>query len=267
MSSNNRVERTARLKWVNVKDMRVQGDAQRGLKSTRVHKMLFDDEGHEIFDPEQLGYPTLSYRDGVYYICDGQHRIAAYKEWDKDWETQQMQCQVYEGLTRQEEAQIFLRLNNTLTVTPMAKFKVALTAQQEPETSINQVVTQHHLKIGLAVGQLKCPGTLLTIWARGGAPLLGKSLRIAYDAFGEFGLDSWVLDGVSAVCMRYKGLDEVEATRRLRQMAGGYNALMTRATQYQHQQGRKKGDAVAGSIVTTLNAGSKGMKLPPWWGK
>ena len=51
------------------------------------------------FDPEQMDAPTVNCRGGWYYLIDGQHRIAALKQWLASWEDQQVQCWCYDGLT------------------------------------------------------------------------------------------------------------------------------------------------------------------------
>src|SRR5689334_13889898 len=135
-----KLERTAKLTWVPLKLMAVNDSTQRDFQQYRVNEILSDENGG--FDPEQLGFPTVNKRDGFFYICDGQHRIEAYKQWlgEGNWEDQMIQCQTYVGLPEHEEAELFLKLNNTLTVKPLAKFKVAITAGRPRECEINKIV-------------------------------------------------------------------------------------------------------------------------------
>jgi ParB-like nuclease domain len=70
-----RIERQARLRWVPLSRMRVNPLAQRDLNSARVAKLA------AVFDPEKMDTPTVNYRGGWYYLIDGQHRIAALKQW------------------------------------------------------------------------------------------------------------------------------------------------------------------------------------------
>ncbi|HEV8279964.1 MAG TPA: DUF6551 family protein, partial [Streptosporangiaceae bacterium] len=105
-----RIERKARLRWVPLTQMRVNPLAQRDLNPARVSQLA------AAFDVEQMGNPTVSHRGDWYYLVDGQHRIAALKCWLGAWEDQQVQCWTYEGLTEATEAELFLALNDTLTV-------------------------------------------------------------------------------------------------------------------------------------------------------
>ena len=68
-----RIERTARLRWVPLTQMRVNPLAQRDLNQARVAELAAS------FDIEQMGNPTVSHRGGWYYLVDGQHRIQALK--------------------------------------------------------------------------------------------------------------------------------------------------------------------------------------------
>jgi hypothetical protein len=61
-----RIERTARLRWVPLTQMRVNPLAQRDLNQTRVSQLAAS------FDVEQMGNPTVSHRGGWYYLVDGQ---------------------------------------------------------------------------------------------------------------------------------------------------------------------------------------------------
>ena len=105
-----RIERAARLRWVQLAQMRVNPLAQRDLNQARVSKLA------AAFDPELMDAPTVNHRGGWYYLIDGQHRIAALKEWLSSWQDQQVQCWTYEGLREAEEAEKFLALNDTLPV-------------------------------------------------------------------------------------------------------------------------------------------------------
>ena len=53
---------------------------------------------------------VVSYRDGKYYLIDGQHRIAALRRIFKDADTSVL-CIVHTGLTYADEAELFYRLD------------------------------------------------------------------------------------------------------------------------------------------------------------
>jgi hypothetical protein len=130
--STNHIEREARLRWVPIAEMRVSPLAQRELNTARVNKIL------NSFDLEQLGTPTVNERGGHFYIIDGQHRVEALK--GMGWEDQLVQCWTYVGLSEQEEAEKFLKLNDVLAVHGFAKFKVGVQAGRLEECDIDRIV-------------------------------------------------------------------------------------------------------------------------------
>ncbi|MCC6352798.1 MAG: ParB N-terminal domain-containing protein [Verrucomicrobiae bacterium] len=251
------------IQLVPLKKMRVSVNAQRELKPARV--VLLANE----FDPEQLGYPVLNLRDGYYWIIDGQHRIEAAKIFvGADWESQKLECRVYQHLTEKEEASMFDRLNNQLAVTTFDKFKIRVTAGRQVEVAVARVVERAGLKIGRAKdeGAIGAVGTLVKIYSRADADTLARTLRIIRDAFGDAGMTAPVLDGIAHVCQRYNGaLNEAAAIEKLRDMRGGVGGLMSKANVLHKQTGHATSHCVAAATVDTINAGKGGKKLPSWW--
>ena len=255
-----RVTREARLRWVAIADMRVSPMAQRELNSARVDKIAAN------FDPEQVGVLTVSHRDGHHFIIDGQHRVEGMKA--HGWGDQQIQCWVYEGLTEAEEAEMFLKLNDTLTVDGFAKYRVAITAGRPDECEIDRVVRTQGLVISTdkIPGAIGAVGTVQRVYARAGSNVLGRSLRIIRDAYGDPGFRAEVIDGIGMLCQRFNGeLPEADAIKKLSAAAGGVNGLTGRAEQIRRQTGRQKNHCVAAAAVEIINRGKGGKKLPNWW--
>jgi hypothetical protein len=180
-----RLERAARLRWVPLARMRVNPLAQRDLNRARVAQLA------ACFDPEQIGAPVVSCRGGWFWLLDGQHRIEAYKLWLGSWEDQQVQCWCYEGLTEAAEAGLFLKLNDTLTVSAFARFKVAVQAGRDAEADVDRIVRALGLRIaaGRSGSGICAVATLRRVYGRAGAGVLARTLRIIRDAYGDAGLD------------------------------------------------------------------------------
>ena len=259
-----RIEREARLRWVPLTQMRVNPLAQRDLNGGRVAQLAAS------FDIEQIGNPTVSHRGEWYYLVDGQHRIAALKCWLGSWEDQQVQCWCYEGLSEAHEAELFLRQNDTLTVSAFAKFKASLQAGRDTEADVDRIVRALGLRIaaGRAGGAISAVATLRRVYVRGGAAVLARALRIIRDAYGDAGLEGPVIDGIALVCQRYDGqLPEQRAIQRLACAHGGVSGLVSRAGQLRHNTGNAQAQCVAAAAVELINrgAGGKNSKLPSWW--
>jgi hypothetical protein len=252
----------ARLRWVPLTQMRVNPLAQRDLNHARVSELA------ACFDVEQMGTPTVSYRGGWYYLVDGQHRIEALKCWLGSWEDQQVQCWTCEGLSEAAEAELFLALNDTLTVGAFAKFKVAVAAGRDAEADVDRIVRALGLRIARGGGGICAVATLRRVHARGGPAVLSRALRIIRDAYGAAGLEGPVIEGIGLVCQRYDGqLSEQRAIQRLSSAHGGVSGLVSRAGQLRQSTGSATAQCVAAAAVDLINRGSggKNKKLPSWW--
>ena len=258
-----RVERDARLRWIPLGKMRVSALAQRELNESRVEHIA------AAMDLEQIGTPTVNERDGHFYIIDGQHRVEALRRWlGDDCEGQQIQCWSYVGLTEEEEAEKFLKLNDTLTVNAMAKFKVGVQAGRYTETDIDRIVRAQGLCVtqDKIEGGVRAVGTLRRVYEREGAAVLARSLGIIRDAYGTAGFEAPVIDGMGYLCGRYNGeLDVPNAVTRLASAHGGVNGLLNNAKILRRQTGNSRGQCVAAAAVDLINRGRGGKKLPAWW--
>lgn len=259
-STAHRITRPAHLEWVPVAKVRVSPIAQREFKEAHCNKLVAN------FDPDRLGFPEVSSRDGWFYIMDGQHRIEAVRRALGD--DQLIQCLVYQGLSESQEAEFFLVSNDTLSVNQFAKFRVGITAGRTAENEIDRVVRAQ----GLAVsrdkiqGGISAVGTLRRVYNRSGSEVLGRALRIIRDAYGTPGLSTTVIDGIGLLCARYNGsLKDDVAVLKLGKAYGGVNALIKMANDVHLKTGHTKSHCIAGAAVTLINSGKGGHKLPDWW--
>lgn len=72
---------------------------QRDLTVSRVDKIAGD------FDGDLFNEPKVSFRDGKYYVFDGQHTVRA---WEKKFEDKPIYCKVFKGMTWMDEQKVFL---------------------------------------------------------------------------------------------------------------------------------------------------------------
>lgn len=259
-SESNRVERHAALKWVPIALMRVSNLSQREFKQYRVDHIATH------FDLEQIGTPTVNRRGQNFYIIDGQHRIEALRA--IGWGDQQIQCWTYTNLTEEQEAEKFLKLNDTLTVNAMDKFRIGVQAGRQVECDIDKIVQAQNLRVSSdkIEGGISAIGTLLRVYNREGGPVLARALRIIRDSYGTAGLRAEVIDGMGMLCGRYNGdLEDALAVIKLSKLLGGVNGLLGNAEVIRQNTGRPKGHCVAAAAVAVINSGRGGSKLASWW--
>mgnify|MGYP003631296917 CR=1 FL=1 len=221
------------------------------------------------FNVEGMGYPVLSWRpDGRYHIVDGQHRIGALRLvgfCDDDT----VECEVYEGMSGPEEAELFLERNTKKAKTAYERFIIAYEAGRVPETLVTKVVTAEGMSIARhkTPGGIRCVTALLRIYEDQGEDILAQTIRIVRDAYGDAGFEGLVIQGVALVCERYgDGVDERRLVDRLSVIQGGVNGLMGLARQLRMATGNSAIRCIAAQAVETYNRGLKGNgRIDGWW--
>jgi hypothetical protein len=259
------VRKNRELRYVPLGKMRVSPLVQRELRPPHVDYLV------SIFDLDKVGNPEVSARDGWFYVMDGQHRIEAIKTWlGEEWKGQQIQCWVATGLTEQEEADVFLGLNDKLNVDAFQKFKISLQANRPLETAIAAQVDAAKLHISKqdVPGAVSCIGTLRKVYLRSDGLTLRRALQLVRDSYGDPGLKAHVIEGLALLCQRYSGvLDDKHVIKALSATLGGASGLLGRATAMRQATGNSKSQCVAAAAVDIINGkrvkGSK--RLPPWW--
>lgn len=258
-----RVEREAKLAWVPFNLMRVSPLAQRDINQGWVNEIAAG------MDLEELGYPHVNHRDGYWYIIDGQHRVEAYKLWDEDWQSQQIQCFTYEGLTEKQEADKFLKLNKRLNVSPFETFKVGLQAGHAEELAIAAIVSHLDMNIskqrsGLSISAV---GTLRRVFRRGGPKTLRRALFVIRDAYGQAGLEAPVIEGISLVVQRYSEdiLGDDMIIKALTFAAAGVSGLLNTAEVTHRSTGQPKSHCLAAAVVELVRKRQGGRRVQSWW--
>ncbi len=257
-----RVERVARLQWVPLTLMRVSDRAQRDFNEAWANQLVAE------FDPEQIGIFTVSKRAGFFWIIDGQHRKAVLEA--VGWGDQQVHSEVYDGLTEAEEADMFLRRNNRLTITAYAKFTIGVESGRPEECAINKIVRSQGLRVhnGKSTGSVMAVGTLRRIYHRDGASVLSRTLGVAWDTYRDSGLEATVLDGIGLLLHRYDGdLTDAHAAK-LKAAPGGVNALLSSADVLVRATARPRPQCIAAAAIEAINKPPRGRgfkKLAPWW--
>lgn len=259
-SNGSRVEREARLRWVPIPEMKISPTSQRKFRPSWANYLEAN------LDLEQLGTPTVSHRGDWYYILDGQHRIEALKQ--HGYGDQQIQCWNYEDLTEDDEAEIFLKLNDRLTVRCFDKFTIGVQAGRSVEADIDRIVRAQNLLVSEehVPGAIGCVAALQAVYKRSDGPTLGRTLRIIRDAYGDPGFQSSVIQGIGMLCQRYNGqLPEDLAKKKLAASNGGVNGLLAAAERMRHKTGHTKTQCIAAAAIEMINQGKDSPKLSSWW--
>ena len=212
---------------VRLGDINVDLHVQRNTLSSRVEHIARD------FDMEAFGVIVLSQReDDTYYVIDGAHRTAAgIKAMGEDFKVPAL---AYTGLTVEQEADMFLRLNDTRQIPPLDKFKVRLVAGDPDALRINECA----LLAGWQIGQnIMAIGSIEDVYfgRAGGMPrsghttypeALAETFRCLAEAWGtdQISGNGYLFKGIGAIFLRNPGLDRHRLATRLaaEKDAGGF---------------------------------------------
>lgn len=257
-----RVDRSARLMWVKLNDLKPHPVVQRDhLDTGRVATIA------GIFDPDKFDAPKILRRDGTDWIIDGWHRVeAAIAALGGD---QSVQAWVRHDLTDAEAADWSLGLNDYRMWNILDRFHVAITAGHEMETDIDRVVRSCGLVVSRdgVGGAIRAVGTLKRVYKRSGPGVLARTLCIVRDVYGDAGFHAPIIDGVGLVVGRFgSDFSDDDMVRQLSKSHGGASGLISKANHLHKSTGNYKSHCVAAAVVETYNAGlPRTKKLTSWW--
>lgn len=183
----------------------VDPEVQRQVNPTRV-KSIADD-----WNDLMVGVLTVSHRTpttglfagldtpgDTYVVLDGQTRLEAFRVVCGPNTNSELLCEVYEGLTKAEEAEIFLKHNNRRAVHSRDTFRIAYVAGQEWAVEITKVLSDNGwaargVDVGRPLRQFGAISAVKKVYDLGGAEALRKTFTTITNAWG-----SKTRDGVNA---------------------------------------------------------------------
>lgn len=262
----------SKIRPVQINQMRVPP----ALHTQRRFSQAQGDKYAAALDLNKLGFPIINHRDGIYWIMDGQHRIYALKQ--NGFENDVIECEVYEDLTDEEMADIFLGRDDRRPINVFDKFHVACTAGHSREAGIRRAVETQ----GVRISQSKEENTIGAVSALGkvydkagggrtGEIVVGQVVRTIKNAYAgdAAGFDRGVIEGLGLVFNRYNGkTNEKELASRLAASQHGVRGLLRRAEAQRLRTGNGQAQCVAATVVDIYNKGLGGRaadRLPSWW--
>ena len=259
-------QRRSKVEKVRIDSLRVPaaGKAQRPFHQAKGDRIAAE------FDIDSFGFPAVCRVDGVNWLVDGQHRVYGIRKSGYAKSTDEIECEVYEGLPQDEMARMFLRRNQTTPVTAFERFGVAVTAGYSAEVAISEIVAGLGLQIGhpKTTGNIFSVGALRRVYDRDGADVLGRVLRVLRDAYASSpqGFGRRLIEGVALVFATYSRIDDAVLVRALAGEPHGLHGLQRRAEDYRERLGRQVPECVAAGVVDIYNEKvGKRNRLVKWW--
>lgn len=171
-----------------------------------------------VFDPDAVGVLHISDRGpGGLFVVDGQHRVALIRQAGKPWSTQAYDCKIYSGLSIQQEANLFEKLNWKRNVPAMAQFKASLTAGAKWAIDLQKLCAKWGRSIGNGPLSFDCIQKLKTIWfSKDGPEILEQVLKIASPVYPDQRINSAILGGLAWLVRKFNSkLDQKHLAKTL----------------------------------------------------
>ncbi|HEY7415552.1 MAG TPA: DUF6551 family protein, partial [Ktedonobacteraceae bacterium] len=168
-----------------LENLRTQSGYQRPLNEAQVRRIV------KNFNPLALGLLTVSRRtNDIEWTVDGQHRLIALEELIAAGKFlgDTIECRVVQGLSIQEEADLWTLLSTAKAPGSLDLFHARVTARQQPETEINQIVTECDFTVAekqnsAKTHAIKAIVALRRIYALSGPQGLRDVLAVVHDAW------------------------------------------------------------------------------------
>lgn len=200
-------------------DLHIDPRVQRPVSNTQVARIVAN------FSEEALGVIIVSARRSLimgapgevdeavrYIVLDGQTRLLAVRAIaGTDDTTIRMHARVYHNLTREEEAKLFLTLNDRVSVNPLAKYNVSLVAGEQWALDIHHIADRYGFEVSVnapiqrrftAVG---CARTILN--REGGLDALDRTFDTITRAWGHQrkAASAETVSGLGLLYLRHNG--------------------------------------------------------------
>lgn len=178
---------------------------QRGLDTKRVKKIV------DEFNPKLVNPIKVSLRDGRYYVFDGQHTLKALvlRNGGKDL---LVECKIYEGLTQEQEAELFAEQNGISKPVGVAdkmkaKYLSGNAEIKELKEGIESLGIVFDFSKNKANNKIICYSSVYSIYKKKSVYFLMEILQIIIDSWdrSEDSLRKEIIAGMSIFCQTYEG--------------------------------------------------------------
>lgn len=247
------------IKQIPAQDIKVDPRVQRQLIPARVKSLAGK------LDLDALGVLLISKRPkGDYFVLDGQHRIAALMAEDLgEWE---VQCQVYEGLNLQQEAEFFRTHNNTRAITPFDDYDKGLIAEDAEVLAIDRILKKHGFKMAGSTrdGAISAVVAVRMIYRVDQGETLDLTLSTIVAAWGAraSSVEKPILTGMAKVLRIYGDeLDRGVLVSKIAKNTGGASGVLGKARALRDLYPDSLEALVAKVIVGIYNTGRRAGRL------
>jgi hypothetical protein len=270
---SNPLDKLFRTEVLSVRDLEIDRKVQREIYSDRKVENIMKN-----FNPAALGVITVSRRNAVtQVIVDGWHRWSAVKILTDN--NGEMLCNVFEDLTLEEEAQLFLDLNDGSQPNVMDRFRARLIVGDPVAADIDKITKYYGWVIQRQGGNgtLQCVQAVERVYRKSAAAgdepnVLQEVVMVLNRAWGndKHAGSAVIIEALAAFISEYSTkIDFDRLYRRLGEYPGGPSALLNDSQTIAAARRMRIPMAVADQITDNYNRnptgpGLKAKALPAW---
>lgn len=257
--------------------LEVDPHVQRKLNESRVAKIASD------FHEAALGVLIVSARtnsfvpqeDGTetkvrYVVLDGQTRLEAIRKFTGTPETKMpVVCQVFYGLTRAEEAEIFIEHNDRAAVRKLDLFRLALVAGHEWAVELNAVVKRHGYEASDAADKSRRFTAISTaqriVRLPDGMSALDRAFELLARSWGyrEGAASAEAVDGLGLLFHRHGSAVDVPMFARKLASTETPQTFKANVMAYRAATGISRTEASYRYVIKIYNSGKRTRQLEP----
>lgn len=196
------------LSYVSVDQIAVDRSYQRELKESKVERYAAE------WDDLAAGVLYVAAKGAQYYVIDGQHRWEAAKRAG----IEELPCLIYYGLTKAEQARLFVVFNRERTQAHSVHVFRARLVQGDPVAKKLSVMIEG---LGWQIGvggnntkQFAAVGTVEKLYKllgtdKDGNPIIHGILSVLRDAWGDTGSNATIIKAIGAMVSHY-GIEKLD---------------------------------------------------------
>lgn len=227
-------------------------------------------------DPNRFGVFTLSKRaGGRYVIIDGQNRAHALRLLGYNGE--KVEADVFSGLTRAQEAEIFLGLAARRGHSHKQKFAARVTSGDPVAVAIDKIVRAGGYRIDQVSGDgvIAATSALEDVYIGKGLRVKGHNPKALNDTLmvvtaawdrTSHAVNGQVIKGIGSFFLRYgDAVNRERLVKKLRSTAGGPLGLINRGKGKRELHGGSIAIGIAHYLTDQYNTGLRGNSRLPGW--
>lgn len=257
------------IEMLKVTDLEIDPAVQRPEDHNKIVRIF------KKFTPAALGLLTVSRRNtGRLIVLDGQSRLGVLARKLPEGGPEEVECKVFEGLTRKQEAILFNVLNDSTKVRAIDQFRVGAVAENEIVLKINEILNAYQFRVetGKSAGAVGAVAALQRIYTASEKQqkepnTLTLTVLTVFRAWGNSydGMRAIILEGIAAFHDEYGSKVNFDRfVNRLKMFPGGPEGLFTAARQLAANRGMRPAMAVADLLVEKVYNKGPGTKLSQW---